>query len=228
MERRTIVLGTYGANWDKAHSACMIELQRDLGVEMLELNECPHIDMARSVLATAALDQGADVAFFIDHDILFDPGDVLTLADQARQVKGIVGAAYAKRRMGAGIVGGFTPETGEIVLGEGGALYPAGGALGMGFTAIHRDALDKVRVLAELPLVSTLYGRCYPYFEKIAVDGYWMSEDASFCHLARLAGVGCFTDTRISVLHRGNHDFSVADAALKHAEIPKTVRLRTC
>lgn len=228
MERKTIALGTYGGDsWYKDHSDCMNALRLNLGVEVMELRGCIYIALARSVLATAALDHGADVVVFIDHDIIFDPNDVLVIADEARDCKGIVAAPYSMRRMGAGVVAGLTPDTGEITFGKGGGLYPVSWNLGMGFTAIHREVFDKVAFALSLETTRTLFGPCVPYFEQIKLDGFWHLEDASFCYKAHTAGVPCFTDTRINILHRGTHDFRIADAAKKHAEEPGDVKLRT-
>lgn len=232
MEKKTIVLGTYGESWTKAHSACVTGLQLEFGLVCLETVGHCQIDIARSLLATAALQQGADVVFFVDHDILFEPIDVLRLADMAREGKGIVGAPYSQRRMGAGIVGaidsviGKDPENGdEVAFGKEGGVYPAKGVVGMGFTAIHREVFRLLDELPEMAPRRTREGMVTPYFEKIVVDGHWLHEDASFCHRAREAGALLSIDTRVRVTHRGTHDFGIEDAVVR-ATPPETLRLR--
>ncbi len=228
MERKTIALGTYGGDtWYQDHSACVLALRQQFGVELLAMCGCIYIAIARSVLATGALEQGADAVVFIDHDVIFDPADVLTIADEARECQGVVAAPYSMRKMGAGVVGGFGEDTGEIVFGDGGSLYRVSGNVGMGFTAIHRSVFERIAAENKLQMQLTNYGSCVPYFEQIQRNGHWFMEDSSFCCRARDVGVKFFTDTRIRILHRGTHDFSVADAAKKHADVPTTVRLRT-
>ncbi len=62
MERQTIVLATYGASRDNNHSDLITALRYELHMLVFEVRESAQIDMARSYLATMALDHGADVA----------------------------------------------------------------------------------------------------------------------------------------------------------------------
>lgn len=226
MEKRTIVLATYGAARAHEHGDCMDVLQHQLGVLVMQTRGSSQIDMARSHLAAMAMAHGADVVVFIDHDILFDPLDVERLADVARVARGIVGAPYAQRAMGAGVVGGLDPEVGEVVFFEGGGLYPSAGAIGMGFTAIHREVFEKLNTLPEYAQVLSQEGLLRPYFKKLVVNGYWLKEDASFCHAARQVGVSTQIDTRIRVKHWGDHPFGIEDC-LKRTTEPPTLRLKT-
>lgn len=227
MENQIIVLGTYGESWDKQHSACVWELRQTFGLTMLEAVGHHHIDIARSLLATAAMDQGADVAFFIDHDMVFDPADVLVLSAIAREKQGVVGAAYSARRMGTGMVGYIDPaEHEEVRFFDDGGLYPSNGAIGMGFTAIHRSVLERIAAQPDMERRRSVNGECVPFFEKLVHDGYWYSEDASFCERARAVGAPCFVETRLRVLHRGLHNYGIEDAGASRAIQPKTITLR--
>lgn len=225
MEKRTIVLATYGKTREHLHGDCMEALRYQLGMLVMDTRANMHIDVARSLLACSALAHGADVVVFIDHDILFDPMDVEPLAEEARKCRGIVGAAYAQRRMGAGIVGGIDPSVEEVVFGEGGKLYPAVGVIGMGFTAIHRAAFELLDALPEYAEVNSSDGTMRPYFRTLIVNGYWLHEDASFCHAVRTAGGATLVDTRIRLKHLGDHPFDVQDAKARPPEEP-TVRVR--
>ncbi len=216
MERQTIVLATYGSSRDNDHGDLITALRYELHLLVLEVRESPQIDMARSYLATMALDHGADVMVFVDHDILFEPLDVERLAEVAREQRGIVGAPYSKRKMGAGVVGGI--EAGEVTFFEGGGLYPAPGCIGMGFTAIHRDVFTKLDALQEYAPVNSQSGVMRPYFKKLVVNDYWLNEDASFCHAAREAGAPLMIDTRIRVKHLGLHPFGIEDCRQRKEE----------
>jgi hypothetical protein len=221
MERQTIVLATYGASRDNDHADLMAALKYELELLVFETRESSQIDMARSQLSTMALAHGADVVVFIDKDILFDPLDVERLAMQARETRGIVGAPYSQRRMGAGVVGAIDPgPNGDVTFFEGGGLYPTLGVIGMGFTAIHRHVFELLDPLPEYALRSAQEGVLRPYFQKLVVDGYWLKEDASFCHAARQAGASLMMDTRIRVKHLGQHAFGIEDCRQRSPESP--------
>lgn len=211
MEKKTVVLLTYGKTREHSHGDCVEQLKHELGVQVLEVRASTQIDIARSHLACAAIAVGADVAFFIDHDMVFDPLDVERLADAAREREGVVGAPYSRRQMGAPFVGSLSPQEHEVIFFEGGGVHEAPGILGMGFTAIHRSVFQKMDALPGYGVRNTNEGPVTPYFQKIVVDGYWLHEDASFCHSARIAGAGTFLDTRIRVAHLGEHPFTIED-----------------
>ena len=225
MEKKTVVLATYGGSRDHAHGDLMDMLKYELGITVLDTRGHAQIDMARSLLAGAALAHGADVMVFIDHDILFDPFDIDRLADVARDTRAIVGAPYAQRAMGASLVGSFDASVQEVTFFEGGGLYPTDGVIGMGFTAIHRDVLERLDRLPQYALRNCREGIVRPYFEKIVVDGYWLHEDASFCAAARRAGAQTFMDTRIRVKHLGDHPFAIEDCRRKSAD-EKSLKIR--
>jgi hypothetical protein len=200
-------------------------LKYDLGMLVLATRGNTHIDVARSLLATVACAHGADVAVFIDHDMLFEPLDVEALANVARETRGVVGAPYSQRKMGASLAVSFHPDTEEAVFFEGGGLYPAAGTVGMGFTAIHRDVFEKLDQLPEYAVVNSAEGLLRPYFKKLVVGGRWLPEDASFCHAARAAGATTQIDTRFRVKHLGEYAFGVEDCRRKLTD-ESTLRLR--
>lgn len=203
----------------------MAALKSELGLLVMETRGATYIDLARSQLACAALSHGADVTVFIDHDILFDALDVARIADVARETRGVVGAPYSARKMGSVIVGAFDPQVEQVTFFEGGGLYPAAGVIGMGFTAIHRDAYALLAAQPEYAEVGSQEGNLRPYFQKLFVDGYWMTEDVSFCHAVRKYGGSAHLDTRIRVKHLGDHPFDIEDCTRRGAEKP-SLRLK--
>lgn len=220
MERRTIVLATYGAARENEHADLMMLLRYELGYIVLETRRHAQIDIARSLLASTALANGADVVVFIDHDILFEPTDVEKLADIARETHGVVGAIYSERKLGGRMVGGISPQVTELVAYEGGGLYPAVGVVGMGFTAIHHEAFERLHALPEYAPRRSQDGDLRPYFQKLVVDGYWMHEDASFCHVVRQQGGRTDLDTRFRVQHVGTHPYTLEDCRRKVQQEP--------
>lgn len=223
MEKKTVVLLTYGKTLEHQHADLVNALQNELGILVIQTRGHTQIDMARSFLATLALAHGADVVVFIDHDVLFDPLDVEVLAETARERRAVVGAPYSKRAPGAGIVGKFHP--GEVTFGEGGGIYESPGALGMGFTAIHRSVFERLDQNPEYAVRGSADGPIRPYFMKLVVDSIWLHEDASFCHAARAAGAETLIDTRIRVQHIGDYPYQIEDAIPRQPKPSLTLRV---
>lgn len=226
MEKRTIVLTTYGKTREHLHGECIDIVKHQHGILVLE-TRAMDIETARSLLACSALAHGADVAVFIDSDVLFDPDDVELLAESARETEGVVGGIYARRKMGAGLASSFSPDAKEATFFEGGGRYAAAGVVAMGFTAIHRSVFEKLDALPEYTEVNSLEGLMRPYFKRIVRDGYWHKEDASFCHVARDVGKSTHVDTRFRLKHLGDHPFGVEDSRLSRQSVDEpTIKMQ--
>lgn len=226
MEKRTIVLATYGKTREHQHGECMDALRYQLGIEVFDTKGHSQIDQARSLLATYAMAHGADVALFIDHDTIFNPLDVEALAEVARERQALVAAPYSIRKLGGSLVGG--PDASkyeEVTFYEGGGVYDAVNVIGMGFTAIHRSVFEKFDDLPEYAEVNSGDGMVRPYFQKVVIGGFWHKEDSSFCHVARGLGVSTLIDTRIRVKHLGEHAFGIEDCRIKSPDLP-TLKLQ--
>lgn len=205
----------------------MAALRYEVNLPVLELRGCAQIDMARSFLATVALKHGAEVVVFIDGDMEFVATDVPKLAEVVRETRGVVGAPYSPRKMGAPQVGGFDPDLLEAGFFDAGGLYTATGVIGMGFTGIHRDVFERLDALPEYAERRTQDGPVRPYFQKLVIDGFWYHEDASFCHAARKVGAPTQLDTRFRVKHVGEYRYGVEDCLRKLEDAPGLmVRLR--
>ncbi len=76
---------------------------------------CPQIDVARNMLASDALNQGAESIFFIDADLGFDPLDALRLLARPEPV---ISGVYAKKRQ-RGFASVFADGITEVTFGEG-------------------------------------------------------------------------------------------------------------
>src|SRR5262245_7706103 len=92
--RFALCLPTFGA-LDLKQIDLVAELER-AGMTVFQIHDCPWIDIARSYLTERALDIGKGV-FFIDHDIHFEPNDVLRLCEQALERDAVVAGAYCMR-----------------------------------------------------------------------------------------------------------------------------------
>jgi hypothetical protein len=206
----------YYGGYDPAHYRGMKGL-KELGVEnLLELHGCPYIDVARSVLVEQALGIcGCDGVMFIDHDIVFQPRDVLKVIELAEETQALVGVPYSMRTPGKTVVGGFAPGIKDVVFFEGGGLYPSA-YLGMGFTAIPRSAFDAVgRSLPDLDAGGFMPGRTIkPYFALDTSGGYYSGEDISFCRRATEANVHQFLYTVPRIFHKGAYQYGIEDAGI--------------
>lgn len=207
-----VALATYGTNKGFGHADCMAALKHELGILTMETRGHSHIDVARSVLATAALAHGAEVLVFIDHDTLFDPLDVPRLAACAAETQGVVGAPYSQRRMGGGLVSAPKPPTdgSKVVFYQGGGMYESQ-SVGMGFTAIHRLAFERLHQDPRYATIQSQDGLLRWYFQKLIINGRLCGEDYSFCHATRGVGTPLHVDTTLRVQHLGEYAYRVED-----------------
>lgn len=213
MEKYLIGVLYYGAI-DREHDACMQQARRHpLIRDIFSMSGCPYIDIGRSAIASYALDQKTSL-LFIDHDILFEPEGITQIIESCEKTRGVVGAGYSMRRAGVQMIGGI--DTRQLPAGEsvkffdGGDIYPAV-YLGMGFTAIHHDALS--RIAQGMPRLKSGITELdmHPYFSLLQRDGNYYGEDVSFCIRAHDAGVPVYMDTRVRVYHKGTYCYGLED-----------------
>lgn len=164
----------YGAV-DREHDRCVKALTgHPYILDVMELTGCPYIDMGRSIIATRVLDHPEiDGLLFIDHDMVFEPGEVEKVIESAERSRGVAGAAYSMRRPGRiiGAIDGSKLEPGQkVVFFDGGQAVPAQ-HLGMGMTAIHRSVFERLVTASDERVVSRtrvvaglreLVSRCIP------------------------------------------------------------------
>lgn len=199
-------------------------MRNELSMRVLELRGNVLLDEARSALATCALDMGADVTVFIDSDMDFDPLDVERLAAAARKTGGLVGAPYSPRQVAGSPVSAPTPSSGDapVRFFEGGDLHPTSHTVGLGFTAIHRGAYERVATLPGYEYVTCKEGIVRPFFQRLIVDKHWLPEDASFCHALRAAGGTTHVHAGFRVGHVGDYTYQLEDCQL---QVPRMKQL---
>lgn len=148
VKKKYLVGVLYYGGIDREHDRCVQALRQHPYIgQILELTGCPYIDIGRSLIATAVLDNPEiGGLLFIDHDMVFDVHEVTKLIDSCEEHESVVGAAYSMRRPGKiiGAVDGSKISADEqVVFFEGGKVLPAN-YLGMGLTAIHRTVLERL------------------------------------------------------------------------------------
>lgn len=145
---------------------------------------CPYISAARAMMLRKALDAEATVIVFIDHDLSWDPKDLLTLIETDGDV---VAGTYRFKNDPEEYMGAVFPdEKGFPIVREDGCIKAH--SVPAGFLKITRAAVNKfIKAHGELT-----YGEaCAPMvdlFNHGAHEGVWYGEDYAFCRNWRDAG----------------------------------------
>jgi len=234
--RFALCIPSFGA-LDLDQQAGVYALEK-VGMTVFGLHDCPWIDQARSWLTERALQEGKGV-FFLDHDIMFHPNDVLRLCEQALERDSVVSAAYCMRRSGKNMIGSFDVKPGPMKFFKNGNTFPAYYS-GLGFSAVPKSVLEAIDVprLSSFALARSLgWGsKIRPWYALDCSTGFYAGEDVSFCnrvhdlrikmmaneegfdaewqmtHSGRPARV--FIDTRVRIFHRGSYDYGIEDAGI--------------
>lgn len=137
---------------------------------------CPYISAARSMMLRKALDAKATVVVFLDHDLSWDPEDLLKLIETEGDV---VAGTYRFKGDPEEYMGAIFPgEDGTPIVREDGCIKAH--SIPAGFLKITKQGLNKfMRAYPELK-----YGdECAPMvdlFNHGVIDGVWMGEDYAF------------------------------------------------
>lgn len=159
----------------------------------------PYISAARNIMLRKALDAKADVIVFLDHDMSWDPADLLTLIETEGDV---VAGTYrfkdpaAERYMGKLAV---VPGTMRPIQREDGCIKAT--SIPAGFLKITRNTVNSfIEAYPDL-----CYGeKCSPHidlFNHGAMDGIWYGEDYGFSHRWTKAGGEMWFRPDINLTH---------------------------
>lgn len=172
------------------------------------------IEQSRSMLATQALDEGADVLFWADDDVVFHPADAVTLVGDAEHYGSLVCAPVAVR--GGCAVNTTFVDGVRVQFFEKGHIYEMLSS-GLACAALHTNVLRDVA--KRLPRVQVWEGAppCYPFFRGIIEhrEGHehprWMGEDTAFCLRARAVGYRLWCNTRVRTTHWTPKGYRIED-----------------
>ena len=216
---RSVVLVPFHSTIERPCEESLRSLEA-AGVKVVRSEGCPQIDVARNMMASDALNAGAESILFIDADLGFDPLDALRLLARPEPV---VSGVYAKKRLRA-LASVFADGIAEVTFGEKSpGAYPLKYAAG-GFLRIKAEVLRRVIAELELPACNTGWGRRdWPFFLPMAApmpDGsyHYLGEDWAFSHRLRQIGITPLADTSIRLWHHGPHAYGWEDAG---AESPR-------
>ncbi len=162
-----------------------------------------------------------DVLLMVDHDMKWEKGDLVHLAEKTLETEAVVAAVYSKRNFGEGTAVRFS-DPGDYSIGDE-ELAPAT-YISTGFLGIHRKVLEK---MAET-LPKTI-GNFWPFFlpllanHPVDVDAVeYLSEDWAFCARARELGIKIWVDLKPRLTHIGEYAYRLIDSQVSpppHQEI---------
>ena len=157
----------------------------------------PYISAARSAMTRKALDDKADVIVYLDHDLSWDPTDLLKLIETEGDV---VAGAYRYKHEPEKYMGSLlTYNNFPIIRESDGALRAS--MAPAGFLKVTKAALTAIaRRYPEL-----LYGDPFGYhldlFHHGAHDGIWWGEDYAFCRRWTDMGGEIWTPPNMNINH---------------------------
>lgn len=214
---------------DFDHNDCKMWLRRAMPeTKHYRIIGCPYIDMARAALVRIVEMNGHAGLVFIDHDIMFQPIDVLRLIRAAEETQSVVSGVYCMRKSGDRLIAGFAPEVERVTFFKGGGLYP-GAWSGLGFTAIPWGVIEKIVAhfgMRRTRLPMSMVGvpeeirkklgevdKAWPLFALDSSGDDYKGEDISFIDRVKAAGQRLYLDTRPCLYHKGSYRYGLEDAA---------------
>jgi hypothetical protein len=154
----------------------------------LWIDGCTLIGKARSRASGEFLRRAdCDVWVTVDDDV-YAHGDVLrTLVAAARETRGVVAVPYIHRDGHALAFAVGKLDEARVQVTAAAALYRAEDGVGLGLTAIHRDAI--IRVAREVPQATAETPPFPALFLEDVDEGRWIGEDYAFARLCHACGV---------------------------------------
>jgi hypothetical protein len=176
---------------------------KDLYVDQISIKSCCFAALARDSIVHKFLATDGELLVFIDTDIYFErPQFELLLSHNVD----VVGGLYMSRTFNNGR---FLVRPVDVLRDE---TMQQCEAVATGFMAVRRSALEKIAAAFPDMWYETDQGeKVHEYFPSGTqlVPHNWMSDDFSFCWLARKAGCEVWCDTRIKLGHIGNMIFGI-------------------
>lgn len=178
------------------------------------------ISRSRSKALSVFLDSPCDVAIMVDHDIDWQPGDLVGTCATALETGSVVGGMYSVRRMHGGCAARLAQEPFTGKIGE--DTLHAAKYVSSGFMAISRAAAVSVLEAshnwkADLKVHECVYldgSRFYDFFRPIVVDNEYLSEDWAFCERVRATGKTPYLWSKPILRHFGVYPYSLYGVAL--------------
>lgn len=178
--RVALAIPTYG----RPHSACLDAVEAaapaleaaGLDAKIVFEKDNPYISAARATMLRKAMTWGADVVVFIDHDIEFQPADLLTLIQTPGDV---VAGLYRFKKADEEYMGAIlTDGAGYPLVSLDGTLR--GDRVPAGFLKVTKEAVDRFMTAYPELCYGPRYNLAVDLFNHGARDGVWWGEDYAF------------------------------------------------
>ena len=176
-------------------------------------------DVFRSIVASrvvAAKDY--DAVLFVDHDVVFDPKDVMSLVRSMKDGKNVIGGCYVTKSEHPQPSSRFL--NGQTVVFKPGAAPVKIEYLAGGFMLVARNVLDTLS--RKLPFCNSKENMGFwPFFMPFVKrhrsglfknEYEYLTEDYAFCDRAREAGFDIWLDPSIRLSHIGSFAYELEDA----------------
>jgi hypothetical protein len=144
---------------------------------------CPYISGARATMTRKALDQNPDCIIYIDHDVSWDPQDLLALI---RAEGNVVAGTYRIKHEDVSRIDYMgvlhIPPDGRQYIRKDGALKAK--LVPAGFLKVTKEAIATFMYCYPELTYGPLYSQSVDLFNHGAVmgDRIWWGEDYAFCH----------------------------------------------
>jgi hypothetical protein len=235
-----IAPGVHAESYDRERSSCAVlvpairyiepecddalwELERR-GYTVRRMRGCTSIDHARSMLASAAFEDGSSETLWVDADMSFAAEAVERLRSHDLP---IVAGAYARRQPRGGFALAPFPGTHALQMGASGGLVEVLYA-GTGFVLVRREVYATIKERFNLPVCDEgSQRRAIPFFMPMLEDWggrlSYLAEDYAFSRRARLCGFKIMVDTCVRLWHVGTYRYGYEDAG---NEVPRVATYR--
>jgi glycosyltransferase involved in cell wall biosynthesis len=158
---------------------------------------CPYISAARATLLRKALDANADVVVFIDHDLSWEPQDLLTLIEARGEV---TAGTYRFKRDKEEYMGEILPDVhGRPRVREDGCVLM--NTIPAGFLKITKGGVSRFMMMYPELLYVDKESLCVDIFNHGVHKGVWYGEDYAFCRRWNESGGQIWGVPNINVTH---------------------------
>lgn len=163
---------------------------------------CPYISGARATMLRKALDGGADIIVFIDHDLSWRPADLVALVEASGDV---VAGLYRFKKSGEEYMGAWDTEPdGRPRVRDDGTIV--GSRLPAGFMKITRAGVERfMRAYPELCYGSPI-SPSVDLFNHGAFEGVWWGEDYAFSRRWIACGGELVIIPDLNLTHHGSDE----------------------
>lgn len=177
-----------------------IALGGGIDLQMRFLPACSHPAMGRNQLAQDFMDSGADKIVFLDSDVTFEPGALLSLAMKPVD---FVGGAYRFKmpdeQYPVGWINNPNVEPHKIAMNRVGLALVE--TLPGGFLCLSRKVFETLKERHPERAYSHIGKTAHCYFQMRFEDGYLYGEDSYFCKEWRDAGGQVWLDPELKLTH---------------------------